>query len=771
MQSRHFWIVSSACWLALNTLFGSNSQPAVGQEGPTFDVQQAQAEWMPGRSNLRFYNERLESLFFVTVHSKKEMRGLVLQVTTGKHKTSVPLENITPLKDEFIRNELEKKPIWAVPTAHNPRANELKKHQALSCKIVQECWLPVLPGQPLTFSLFHNRKCLADLQKSIHFNAPVWWQLAARPATRLDPLDYGYAFLSKRKHLVAQGDLFHVSLAIVGLTSGSYPVNVHLTVGNRQATHKIAVSHLEQSNWQHSMTTTDLAPGKYLLDIELSNAANGKLIGQQQQEVLVVKSRPIRYRFGATYTDLKYDGPVVVDQRDSLGEKVLAEGQFAWDEITPHYGPHQDIVVSFDNKPDKLVFWRGASYVPMWVSQDVWSCWEWAETTGGRQNNYRGPVEPLMDRELRFGRVRILASHPARTIVHWRYPQSTRVYTIVDEEWVDEYYYIYPDMVAVRKVMGWFLEGSWHEINEFITVMPPGMHPRQVFQLPNSFSVTDLAGNRLDLHYPHPWKDWETRWSKLQQNNNDFVFRTHLQDRPTPFVGVKDLWRLYSTLWEGPYRALHAEATEGYQQASPDISIEQFIGAYEAPWMACWSWPVQRVPAIGTVVCRPWQYEDHPVHWCLLDLEYQPIEHKLLGNQRELKVWTHLTGLEEHVDPVKMTRSWVQPASVHSAQGLRIIDYDRTQRAYVFASVDPNERDFSFTLRSPPAVHQINPVFVIEGIENKATIEMTLNGLPLGVDSFRYGFERHANGLHTLVIWLEQTLQQPANTIALQVAR
>ena len=762
-----FFIVLFLC-VTLSTSFCAGPATSA-QTDLTFKVEQAQASWMPNRSNLRFKNNRLECLFFLTVESVQAMRNLVVETTSGQEKTVISIGNITPLQDDFIKAELEKKTIWEVPTAHNPLPNEMKTHQKLSHRAVKESWLAIQPGRPMTFTLYQDGQRLAEQQKTIHFEDRIWWKLHARPATSLDPLDYGYAFLSKRKLLVAAGDIVHIKIPVVGLNSEKQRIAIHWSVDKDHQSHEMRVACLQQSVWQEDLPTANLAPGKHTLKIQLQDAVTGDHIDELQQELIVVPPKQIKYRFGATYTDLKYDDPVVVDERDSLGKTVLAQGQSSWEEITPHYGPLQDIVVSFANRRDKMVFWRGASYVPMWVSDDVWSCWEWAETRGNREANYRGPVEPLMDRELRFGRVRVIASHPARAIVHWRYPQSTRVYTIIDDEWVDEYYYIYPDLVAVRKVMGWFLEGSWHEINEFITVVPPDMHPRTAFELPNSFSIFGLNGSQLDLNYPHPWKDWQTRWENLKKDNQHFVFKTNLKDRPKPFVGVKNLWRLYSTDWEGPYRGRHAEAIEAHKQAAALMPIEQFVGGLEAPWMACWSWPVQRVPAIGTVVCQPKHYENHPVHWCLMDLEYQPTEHKLLGNQRELKVWTHLTGLEVHVDPVQLTRSWLNPANVSEVQGLRFRQYDLNQRAYVFDAIE-NISVFRFQLQSAETA-QIHPVIIIDRIAERSEIDLSFDGQAIDKEEFKYGFEPLTDGSLKLVIWIDKSLPASITEISIQLAR
>ena len=57
-------------------------------------------------------------------------------------------------------------------------------------------------------------------------------------------------------------------------------------------------------------------------------------------------------RFGAYYTTLAYS----------------KEWDAPW-----RVGEHADIVVRFDNGGHRLVFWRGTSYIPCWVTENgIW---------------------------------------------------------------------------------------------------------------------------------------------------------------------------------------------------------------------------------------------------------------------------------------------------------------------------------------------------------------------------------------------------------------
>ena len=139
--------------------------------------------------------------------------------------------------------------------------------------------------------------------------------------------------------------------------------------------------------------------------------------------------------FGANYTRLNYTKQ--------------------WDRLW-RVGDYPDVLVRFAGNNSRLVFWRGTSFVPCWVTENgIWYTNEWAETWG---SDVTSSAEPLMDREARFSHVRIIENSPARSIVHWRYGLVDADYNFVAKdvdgrgEWADEYYIIYPDGIGIRRI-------------------------------------------------------------------------------------------------------------------------------------------------------------------------------------------------------------------------------------------------------------------------------------------------------------------------------
>ena len=78
---------------------------------------------------------------------------------------------------------------------------------------------------------------------------------------------------------------------------------------------------------------------------------------------------------------------------------------------------------------------------------------EWLETHSPEDDFC---YEPIMDKELRYSRVHILESDPVRARIHWHCALCNPRYEIFNgNTTADEYYTVYPDGIAVRKLVGW----------------------------------------------------------------------------------------------------------------------------------------------------------------------------------------------------------------------------------------------------------------------------------------------------------------------------
>ena len=122
-----------------------------------------------------------------------------------------------------------------------------------------------------------------------------------------------------------------------------------------------------------------------------------------------------------------------------------------------------------------------------------------------------------------------------------------------------------------------------------------------------------------------------------------------------------------------------------------------------------------------------------------------------------------------HVDPVQLTRSWLNPANVSEVQGLRFRQYDLNQRAYVFDAIE-NISVFRFQLQSAETA-QIHPVIIIDRIAERSEIDLSFDGQAIDKEEFKYGFEPLTDGSLKLVIWIDKSLPASITEISIQLAR
>ncbi|MHC4255793.1 MAG: LamG domain-containing protein [Planctomycetota bacterium] len=221
--------------------------------------------------------------------------------------------------------------------------------------------------------------------------------------------------------------------------------------------------------------------------------------------------------FGAYYTNLKFDE--------------------AWDAVR-HEGPMSDVVVLFDDKPWRFVHWRGTGYIPHWVTEnDIWYSNEFNETWGNREY----VAEPMSDKQCRYSNVRIIESSDARVVLHWRYALCEIRYNLVRtdpysnwNDWSDEYNYIYPDGVGIRKQVLWSSEISEpHEFHESMILSQPGTKPEDNI---HSYAVTMV--NMQGESHTYSWLPQVPKRFDKPANLNIQIVNT--KSKAKPFLIVSD---------------------------------------------------------------------------------------------------------------------------------------------------------------------------------------------------------------------------------------
>jgi len=232
------------------------------------------------------------------------------------------------------------------------------------------------------------------------------------------------------------------------------------------------------------------APEKDVLHVALLEG--GKELWQKKIQTMRVKQASTLPEFGATELKLRYDAPISV-RNPETGELSSISYDTAW---APEL---KDVVISLPNGT-RFVFWRGSSYIPFWAGQhNTGLSYEWAETLPP-SDGFVDCVEPLMDKELRYSRVEIVESTPARVHVRWRYQSTDFLYKVWGDMPVEDYYF-YPDGFGTRILNLKSAPGSIYEVQEFIVITAQSAFPFKVLD-PRMTDILFLDGQKREIQFP-----------------------------------------------------------------------------------------------------------------------------------------------------------------------------------------------------------------------------------------------------------------------------
>lgn len=393
--------------------------------------------------------------------------------------------------------------------------------------------------------------------------------------------------------------------------------------------------------------------------------------------------------FGAFYTKLKYYP--------------------GWDNLW-RVDEDPDIVACFDNSPVKLIFWRGIRYGPCWVSENEnWMTDQSLETWGSGKNDIEGCFEHMQDRHCRFSHVRMIENNAARAVVHWRYaPVSSHGSTWLPDPktgwacWVDEYYTIYPDGSAVRKV-SWNKDttGRARQLQESLPVTQPGQANDELFE--NDYvHVADYDYNiravSVDLRrQPSDWK----RTYTIQQFN--------FKSKNKPYICFEPGNRM-SVRWIG----------DGYNH-----------------------FPVNQARCDGR-----WRKTlDRPSH-----TSSSPCSHPIIHENGNRLSWNGLYGMNSMnmTELVSFGRSWAYPAELTTGSGFVSKGYDKSQRCYQIENMSGKSSQIKINLKGSKDSPVANPAFYIKNW-NANGARVLVNGKADA--NYRAGINRELEG-NDLVVFV-----------------
>jgi len=406
-----------------------------------------------------------------------------------------------------------------------------------------------------------------------------------------------------------------------------------------------------------------------------------------------------------------------------------------------------DLFVRFDASPVQLIFWRGTSYVPCWVTEnDIWYTNEWLETWGG---DVESCAEPLMDRQCRYSRVRIVENTDARVVIHWRYALADAFYhfaAVSDDgrgEWCDEFYIIYPDMVGVRKMeLHYSKPERKHDWEEQIVVLPPGKYPDDVIER-DAISLINMKG---DVHN-YSWHDEDLKVEMPEPKGANMSY-VNLKSKYRPFfILPPDPVNTVEGTWDSPFFRTYAAkmAQNGYRQDP-------------VPTVYGWwnHWPVAQIPGDGRWVSIP----DRPSHFNLTTfVQWKDYEYT---DRTRTRIMLHGMTDKKAEDLVPLAKSWLQaPIMEITSNGYKVKGYDQSERAYLVEKTNPgHSTPLSFVLKASKDFPLINPAIIIKNWGSRpATLSINGKNIMQG-DDFREGIRKGLHG-EDLVLWIKMNVNKP----------
>lgn len=460
-------------------------------------------------------------------------------------------------------------------------------------------------------------------------------------------------------------------------------------------------------------------------------------------EARVLPSGPDSLAFGAWYIPLKYYKAFDDRWRGSLPDVVVG------------FGPQQ---------PWKVVFWRGISYAPCFVTEKGnWMCNEFIErskVTGW------GCPESMSDKHADFSSVRIVENTPARTVVVWRnLPVGVNQkipYQSEETQWGDcseETYIFYPDGACVRRMDLWTSHPQdWYEWCQSLQVLHPSQRPEDVLDAAKIMSVAAMDGRSETFGW-------------------DFEGKARQDGRSIPGANIqvtylKSRWNPYLILEDG-------SGTNEKGESGP--RIDRYAGKwsdYSAfPWRN--HWPVAQDYVIGRYACVP----DAPSHTYTAtqynaphsvekvsgpaDVAYTPVEGKAASytsnvSTEEFSATWKITKLMlcgctegDSADLLPLAKSWLRAPEM-TLDG-KAVPYDVTQRAYVVASFPAEAGNLSLRLSASPS-HPANGLCLILPGADALPQEVKVNGSSL--PGFKAGIRTAWDG-PSLILWLPVTATSP----------
>jgi hypothetical protein len=554
---------------------------------------------------------------------------------------------------------------------------------------------------------------------------PFEAEAVARPDRIIHPVDLGAILVPSDWLILADGQQGSIDVAAI-CRSGDVPdARVAAWFESAPAEKTAVEAALVQD--RRFQARLPLPPTPVNLDRDVLHVSiepgNGARLWHKAISTMLVHRRPQWPEFGAAETKLRYDAPISVRADDGTFSSLsYAE---AWDSKL------QDVVVSLPNG-SRFVFWRGSSYVPFWAGRhNTGLSYEWAETSPP-PDGFTDCVEPLMDKELRYGRVRIVESTPARIHVRWSYQSCDFKYKVWGDSAVEDYYF-YRDGFGTRVLTLQSVPTGDYELSEFIILTPQATYPFNVLP-PNLVDILFVDGQKRELAFPFVVA---VQGDKIKSREQAAIYRVRLhKDDPLPAI------------YFNPLDIHLPQAVFGPFSDQGQIVTPCYWGSH---------WPLGRGKTTGWAIDDRVQFT--PCHnsvmsWArsrpkpLRTAQLETLD--TLGNSKPMVVqtWIWLIGMSDADDGrlVEWARSFAKPPTLEVRGGrLEAESYVPERRAIRLVVEEP-----TVVIEIKPIGACVNPVFELAGAPATLT-EVALGSRSLDAKDYAWDGQ---------TLWINTTLTQ-----------
>lgn len=549
----------------------------------------------------------------------------------------------------------------------------------------------------------------------------------ARPDEILNPVDLGTILVPQGTLLLKKGQTAKIQLAAISHGKDETEACVRARFARLpEGVQSKTISLVKGKRTEVELTLSSLPPDVDRDDLQVTiSSSDGNVIWEKLIPTMLVLSPPELPEFGAISTRLRYDGPISV--RHETGQFSTLKYSEGWDPSL------EDVVVCLPGG-ERFVFWRGSCYIPFWAGRhNTAMSYEWAETKPPA-DGFKDCVEPLMDKELRYGRVEIIESTASRIHVRWSYQSCDFNYKVWGDAAVEDFYF-YPDGFATRVLTLQSALDSEYELSEFIILAPAGAYPFDI--LPQKLvDIIFLDGERRELEFPY---DPAKQSAKLVSRAETAIFRVRLNKQDES-------------------AAIYFHPTE---RKLPPVVFAGFIDQGQTVTPCYWGshWPLGRGQTTGGAIDD--RIHITPSHnsvmsWAMQQptplRESQLMTIDTLGRTKPMRrqTWAWLIGLTSSPDDRlrEWAKSYSNPPSLEIAGGrIGVESYSLERRAIGLVAEDRR-----IQLKLKPVEVCVNPVFEFPNT-NQKLVNVTIDGTTLPSQSWTWDGR---------TLWLKSTFRETA---------